>query len=152
LLARPFLLIVVAFAIAACGSAVTPTGSDGPPAGTVPALAGTSWVVASVDGNAPMAGAVPLVAFDVDRVTGSGGCNRFGGRYQVDAVTGRFAVAELGGTLIGCVKAGVGDFETAFLTALGATSQAAIDPVGELILSGPTHRIVLVAVGPAVTD
>jgi heat shock protein HslJ len=61
-------------------------------------------------------------------------------------------VLELGGTAMGCVQAGVMDFETAFMTALGRANQASIDPAGQLVLTGPATQIVLVAVRATVTD
>lgn len=108
-------------------------------------LANTSWIVASVNGRVPIAGAVPTISFTADAVTGSGGCNHIGGRYQVDSATGQFATRDVASTAMGCLQPGVSDFESLFLQALGGSSQAAIDADAQLILSGPASRIVLVA-------
>jgi heat shock protein HslJ len=127
-------------ALAACGA--DPAPSD-PPGGDPAILAGTSWIVVSVAGRAPMPGSVSTMEFNGDRVTGSGGCNHFGGRFELDPETGRFAASDVSSTLIGCVQPGVGDFESGLLGALGAATRAGIDPSGQLILDGPAGRIVL---------
>ncbi|HEX2754546.1 MAG TPA: META domain-containing protein [Candidatus Limnocylindrales bacterium] len=139
-------LLAIVGAISGCGSDGPPTGSapGSPPDGPLPALAGTAWIVISVNGRSPIAGAVPTIVFDAARASGFGGCNQFGGSYQFDATSGRFVVHEIAATAMGCLQAGVGDFETAFMTALGGSTQAGLDPTGQLILSGPAARIVLV--------
>jgi heat shock protein HslJ len=147
-LARLVLLAAMAVAVVACDVGVSPDTEGG----GVTSLTGTSWSVAAVNGRPPVPGAVPTLAFDAGAVTGSGGCNHIGGRYQLEASTGRFAVLELGGTAMGCVQGGVMDFETAFLTALSRATQAAIDPAGQLVLTGPGIQVVLVAVGATVID
>lgn len=141
--ARRFLaLLTIALAIAACGGDTAPSGS--PPPGTGSPLAGTSWIVVSVNGRSPVPGAVPTVRFDADRVSGSGGCNQFGGSYRANPSTQQFAAGELVSTDMGCLQAGVSAFETTFLQALGGSTQAALDPIGQLVLSGAAGRIVLV--------
>jgi heat shock protein HslJ len=136
------ILLAVALAVAGCGGEPDPSGS--PPAGALTTLAGSSWAVVSVNGRPPIPGHVPTVAFEAERISGSGGCNQFGGQYQADPTTGQFATRELGSTLIGCVAAGVSDFESAFLQVLGGATQVAFDPAGQLVLSGPIGRVVLV--------
>ena len=98
----------------------------------------------SVDGRSPVAGGVPTATFDADRVAGTGGCNQYGGPYRLDPATGRIQFSELVSTDMGCVQAGVTTFESVFLRGLGGSTQAAIDPSGRLILSGPVSRIILV--------
>ena len=147
-LARLVLLAAIAVAAGACDFSAASDFKGG----GIPSLTGTSWVVATVNGRPPFRDAVPTLEFDTGNVKGFGGCNQIGGRYQLDVATGRFAVLELGGTAMGCVQAGVLDFETAFMTALGRTNQAAIDPAGQLVLTGPGTQIVLVSVGATVID
>ena len=68
-------IAAIVITVAACdvGASATPAPS---PAGDVPsALAGTAWIVKSVDGRAPIRGAVPPIMFDDTSVTGPGGCN-----------------------------------------------------------------------------
>ena len=143
LVARLVLLIALVVAAGGCDVGM-PSDFEG--AG-VPSLTGSSWTVATVNGRPPIPGAVPTLAFDSGNVKGFGGCNHIGGRYQLDVSTGRFAAIELGGTAMGCVPAGILDFESAFMTALGRANQASVDPAGQLNLTGPATRIVLVAVG-----
>lgn len=143
LAARLVLLAAIAVAAGACDVGM-PSDFEG--AG-VPSLTGSSWSVATVNGRPPIPGAVPTLAFDAGNVKGFGGCNHIGGRYQLDVSTGRFTVIELGGTAMGCVPAGILDFETVFMTALGRANQASLDPAGQLNLTGPATQIVLVAVG-----
>jgi heat shock protein HslJ len=131
----------LAAALVGCDAGVSPSGAP-PDAGTT--LAGTSWIVKTVAGRAPVPGAVPTIQFGASTVTGSGGCNHIGGTYQHDAATGQLVVRDLGGTAMGCLQAGVGDFEAAFLQALGAATQARVDGSPQLTLDGPAGRVVLV--------
>jgi heat shock protein HslJ len=124
---RILVLVTLLGAIGAC-AADAPASGSAPPGGTTPALVGTSWTV----------------TFDGDRVSGSGGCNQFGGSYRADTSTGQLLVHDLVATSVGCLQAGVSGFEDVFIQALGGASQVALDPTGELVLSGPAGRIVLV--------
>jgi heat shock protein HslJ len=140
--ARLVLLVAFAVAIGGCTDAV---GSPSPPPpGAVSTLTGTSWIVVSVNGHPPIAGAVPTLAFDAGTIKGFFGCNQGGGRYRVDGATGRFAVQDLAETAMGCLQPGVTEFESALVQVLGGATQAALDATGQLILSGPGGRIVLV--------
>ena len=141
---RLLALLTILATVGACSADATPSGpGSGPSGGTPSTLAGTSWIVVSVGGRTPMAGAVPTVTFEADRVGGTGGCNQYGGPYRFDPATGRFEVRELVSTDMGCLQAGVSAFEGLFLKVLGAASQASLDPAGQLILDGPAGRIVL---------
>ena len=133
---------ILAGSLVACAAEVGPSGS--PPGGAISGLAGTSWIVVSVDGRSPVAGAVPTATFDAVRVSGTGGCNQYGGPYRLDPSTGQLGVGELVSTDMGCLGAGVSAFETTYLRALGGATQAKLDPLGQLVLSGATGRIVLV--------
>ena len=139
--------MILAVALSACGGDPDPSGSSSGSGGPT-ALDGTSWIVASVAGRTPVPGAVPTLEFKADQVTGTGGCNDFGGRYQIDPATGRFATIEVASTLIGCVQPGIGEYESALLGALGAATRAGIDATGQLILDGPGGRIVLARFQP----
>jgi heat shock protein HslJ len=135
-------LLAIVFALAACGGD-DPPPSSGPGSGTT--FANTSWIVLLVNDRAPVAGAVPTITFSADSITGTGGCNHLGGHYRFDPSTGQIAVRELGSTAMGCLQAGVSDYETLFLQALGTASEATIDAKGQLNLRGPGGRILLVA-------
>ena len=129
-------------------AAACETAEPSTPATALAAVAGSSWAVAFVDGQPPIAGAVPTITFGADDVTGTGGCNKIRGRYALDAANGTFAVVELRGTAMGCLQPGVSEFETVFVQALGSANQAALDRGGRLVLSGGTAPVILVPLVP----
>jgi heat shock protein HslJ len=135
-----------------CDSGSSPPGS-GPVNGHPATLAGTSWIVAAVVGQAPpVRGSEPTIAFDGTQVRGSGGCNSFGGRYAYDPVTGQLRFDELGMTAMACAERPKNDYEAAFFQTLARADVATLGTDGGLTLSGPGGRIDLVVVGPTVTD
>jgi heat shock protein HslJ len=141
---RPRVLVVV-LAIVLVAIAGCSTLDDPPPSlGDGPAtLVGTSWRVVSVAGRAPIAGAVPTAVFAADRVTGSGGCNSYFGRYRYNPASGQIEVGEMGATAMACVEGPRNDFETAYFQALGTVTLVATDAFGRMKLSGPDGEIVL---------
>ena len=145
------LLVLVAAVLAgACDSAAP---ASEPPAGGHPAtLSGTSWAVSSVGGVAPVAGSVPALAFTATRVQGNGGCNQLGGDYAYDPATGQLRFGQLSMTAMACAEQPRNDFETRFVRALGPVLLVTTGANGDLVLSGPGGQIVLVIVGPTVTD
>ena len=137
-------LVVVAavlLALVGCSTEPGPSGSD--PAGRPAALMGTAWRVVSVGGRTPNAGSVPTATFSADRITGSGGCNTYGGRYRYDPTSGRIEMRDLGMTLMACVDVPRNDFEGVFFQALGQVHLATVDLTGRMTLSGPGGQIVL---------
>ena len=60
-------------------------------------LSGTSWAGESVAGE-PVSG--PTIEFARDRISGTGGCNRFFGGYSAEA--GRISFSEIGATRMAC--------------------------------------------------
>jgi heat shock protein HslJ len=139
---RRLAAVVAALAIALAGCS---TLYDPPPSlGDGPAtLVGTTWRVVSVAGRAPIAGAVPTAVFAADRVTGSGGCNSYFGRYRYDPVSGQIEFGEMGATAMACLDGPRNDFETAYFQALGKVTRVAVDAFGRMQLSGPGGEIVL---------
>jgi heat shock protein HslJ len=133
--------LVLLAALAACSGPPGPSNvvREGHPA----TLAGTAWPVVSVGGRVPVAAAVPSATFAADRVTGSGGCNSYGGGYQYDPASGRIQMHNLVMTSMACLEAPRNDFETAFFRALGTANLAAVDARGRLMLSGPGGMIAL---------
>lgn len=76
---------------AACASYAPAQSSD---------LAGTRWVVRSIDG-APTQARAPSIEFAAeDRVSGAGGCNTYSGVYE--AANGAIDVRALGRTEMAC--------------------------------------------------
>jgi len=134
-------VMAVLMTLVACSTEPGPSGSD--TVGRPAALMGTAWRVVSVDGRAPNPGAVPTATFSADRVTGSGGCNTYGGRYGYDPTTGHLEMQDLGMTLMACVEAARNDFETMFFRTLGQVNLATVDLAGRMTLRGPGGVIVL---------
>jgi heat shock protein HslJ len=77
---------VSALAAAACASNAPHTS-----------LSGTSWAVESIAGQAVSG---PTIEFAEDRVSGTGGCNRFFGGYSVDG--DRLTFSAVGSTRMAC--------------------------------------------------
>jgi heat shock protein HslJ len=135
-LVLPVLLIAVA-----CDGAAVPSGSSD---GSRPAtLAGTNWTVLRVGVQIPVGGAVPTIAFGAGQVSGTGGCNHFGGAYAYDARTGALRFDQIGMTAMACADDRRNRFETAFSGALVAVNRADLDADHHLLLSGPGGVIVL---------
>jgi heat shock protein HslJ len=144
--------VIVAFALAlvlvACDAEAPPASPGG---AHPPTLAGTSWAVVAVDGQRPPIGSRPTMAFDAVKVTGSGGCNGFGGAYRYEPASGTLAFDGLGMTLVGCENV-IGTYESRLFGALGAVNTAVLRQDGSLVLSGPGGQIVLAAAGQTVVD
>jgi heat shock protein HslJ len=89
-------------------------------AGTDP-LAGTSWALATLGGNPPVADTQPTLNFGDDgRSGGTDGCNTFGAAYDVSGSSLKFDT--IIGTLIACEEAVMAQ-AMAFQQALLATAQ-----------------------------
>ncbi|MCW5876824.1 MAG: META domain-containing protein [Anaerolineales bacterium] len=113
---RPFTLFLFAVLLmAACGAPAAP----GEPQSE---LAGTSWVLTSLNGNTQVGEAIgsqPVtISFEADgRVSGFSGCNGFGGDYEADARDGSLSFSPLVSTLIACEEP-IMSVEQAFFAAL----------------------------------
>ena len=103
------------------------------------ALKGTAWTLTTVDGRDAISQAAPWMSFDDStRVTGSTGCNSFGGKWKASG--SNLSFDEIAATLIGC-PGPIGDQEAAFTAALDAVKSYAIEN-GALMLkdsSGTTR-------------
>jgi heat shock protein HslJ len=131
------ILVLVSLSLVACA------GSDLTREAHPTTLTGTVWRAVSVVGRPPVAGREPTMAFAVDQVKGSAGCNSYGGQYRYDPSTGGIAFAELAMTAMGCLEQARMDVEAAFAKAIISVTTASIDPQGRLVLSGPGGEIVL---------
>jgi len=80
--------IVSVSALAAAACATNAPAND---------LSGTSWRVQSIAGQ-PASG--PTIEFAQDRISGTGGCNRFFGGYTAEQ--GRLSVSGVGSTRMAC--------------------------------------------------
>jgi heat shock protein HslJ len=138
---RVIAILAITMSVAGCSSDA-PSASPG---GDVAGLSGTSWIVVTVSGRSPVAGAVPTLTFADESIQAFFGCNQGGGAYRLDPSTGQFAVQDVATTDMACLRAGVSEFETAFVQALTSARRASLDPTsGQLHLDGPGGGIVLV--------
>ena len=81
-------------------------------------LDGTSWVLTTLNGEAPLDGTNLTLAFDFEWATGEGGCNGVGGAYMV-VEPGTVVFAGVGHTDIGCVEPeGIMEQESAYFDTL----------------------------------
>ncbi|MBN1313534.1 MAG: META domain-containing protein [Anaerolineae bacterium] len=77
-------------------------------------LAGTEWILASLNGESPIEGTEPWLKFLDGTVVGSGGCNTFGGNYS-NGQNGRIRIYDLGGTHERCTAPeGIVEWETIY--------------------------------------
>lgn len=117
--------ILFAFMSVACqgaSSALTaPTAAsalDG--TATASSLSGATWRLVEINGQSALAGVAVTAIFESpDRVSGSGGCNRYTGAATAD--NGQLAVGALAATRMYCAEAGVSAQEDAYFSALGKT-------------------------------
>lgn len=138
-------LATISIAVLAFGCSSSPE----PPATIVavhPAtLAGTSWSVVSVAGQVPLSGWEPSVRFSATSVSGSDGCNQFGGTYRYDGTTGRLELDRaVFITEMACAQRDLAS-QGAFLQALIAATDASLVGPDRLILSGARGQLRLVA-------
>lgn len=93
--------------------------------GSADSLTRTAWTVTTIDNHAALREATPWLRFDDGaRVTGSTGCNSFGGAWHASGSDITFD--DLASTLIGC-PAPIGDQEAAFTAALQETKSYTLE-------------------------
>jgi heat shock protein HslJ len=98
-------------------------------------LAGTTWTLVDLDGTTlASSGARLTLEFHADgNVSGTAGCNTYGGTYTVDAASITFG--PLLSTKMACEQP-LMTTETAYLTALQGATSYGVDGTGNLVLSG----------------
>ena len=112
----PVALVAVSLLLAACSTtppirSVTPAGAG--------SLVGPTWLVDALSDDAPASGTTVTAEFAADgTVSGSGGCNRYSGRYTVSGATIAFDGA-LASTMMAC-ETPVMAQEAAYFAALTA--------------------------------
>jgi heat shock protein HslJ len=99
---------------AACvsGLAAAACASNAP----IAALADTRWSVASLNGE-PVGERGPTIEFSGDRVSGSGGCNRYFGGYEITGAE-TIVIRGVGSTEMACDPPEIMMREQAYFTAL----------------------------------
>ncbi len=115
--------------------------------GVEPPLVGTHWTLAELEGVAVELGdgeSAPHLVLDGEssRLSGSGGCNRLAGSYEVGDDGLRFG--PIASTRMACSEA-VMERETAFLAALGAVTGHRLDGSSLVLLDGEGVRARLTA-------
>ena len=118
------LVTVVGLLVVGCtagGQAGTEPAADAE-AGVDPELAGSEWVLSSLDGERPLAGTRITLEFDGPAATGNAGCNSYGAEIRTMR-DGLFDVEEASRTAQGCQEpTGVMAQEDAYLEALVGSS------------------------------
>jgi heat shock protein HslJ len=128
-------VLLVAGGITGCDEA------DVFPSGPAATLAGTAWRAISVGGKLPVAAHEPWITFTTDQVTGSGGCNGFGGTYTF--VNGILKFGEIATTLALC-DGPVGSIESSFGEVLRTVRSVSIDASGQLLIDGTAGQVLFV--------
>ena len=100
-------------------------------------LAGTRWLLMTLDGEPPLAGTTITLDFNEGgKAGGSSGCNRFMTSYSFDAASGALSFGRSAGTMMACPPPVMAQ-EQRFLQALAATISCRIEgPAMTLLGSG----------------
>jgi len=100
-----------------------------------PQLGGGTWIISAIGGRAVTGGAPPVISFGEDgRVSGFGGCNRFGGGYTQDGAKVSFTPVLM--TTMACAAANTNRLESALGAALQGDGAYVVDSDGVLTLTG----------------
>jgi heat shock protein HslJ len=103
-------------------------------------LAGSTWLLTSLDGTTPLAGTTLTLKFSEGGVSGSGGCNSFSGKYEVlgDALS----IGRLLRSMKACLNLGVGQQESTYLKAISGESTFRLEGAELRILSEEGSELV----------
>lgn len=126
------ILAAAVLALAACrpvtreGAAMAPMPGDAPAEATDNALAGTSWSLVTLNGEAPLADTQITATFGADgSVAGSDGCNRYSTQYTVDGDS--ITINPNGiSTMMACPEPQMAQ-ASAFMAALGSAVTFSLD-------------------------
>ena len=106
--------------------------ADGP-------LDGTSWELYAFRKSSPIEGTEFTARFEAGQVSGSGGCNQYGGSYAVEG--NRLTISELYSTEMACLEPeGLMEQEAYLLEFLGSAVTFSID-AGRLIILRPDGEV-----------
>jgi len=119
-------IILITSGCAPIGSAPVPTAAPTVPPGATDALANTNWRLVSfgvAGAEAPVIEGTSLtLEFGAGgRVGGSGGCNSYGGEYQVNGAT--LSINNIVSTLMACADERVMEQEQRYFQALEASAR-----------------------------
>jgi heat shock protein HslJ len=146
-------MLVLALPLAACASAAdagpgdsgSGAGSGGAASASAQSLTGTAWDLTqfapagSTDLSPVPDGVKATAEFTADRIAGSGGCNRFTGRYTVDGST--IAIGPLASTAMACIET-VMAAETDYLARLDEAATYSVSG-NALTMSDAAGKVVL---------
>lgn len=76
-------------------------------------LNGTSWSLSTIDETAALQGTLVTLAFADGQVSGSSGCNSYGGSYKVDGE--KITIRSLVSTLMACQDTGIMEQEQTYM-------------------------------------
>lgn len=107
--------------------------------GSLAHLTGKTWILTTYNGKQPVAGYEPSIQFIEGQVSGTTGCNHYGGSYQINGDLIKFD--EIESTEMACMEPeGIMEQEQAYLELLGsATRFTLVD--GELIIYSGSQLI-----------
>lgn len=121
-------LTVLVVVLAACGAPIDETPES------IPVVAGTEWVLTSLDGEVPIGPEVTL-SFTDNTITGWTGCNQYGATYQLDEAGFRVESVEV--TEEACPDVERAEQQSVFIAALEqATELDIVEETRMLIASG----------------
>jgi len=113
----------IAILLVACG------GIGGDP------LNGTTWELYSIGSHAPISDSKTTLRFEAGQVSGLGGCNQYGGEYQINGDT--LSIDKLYATEMACISPeGIMGQEQDYLRYLGDAQQFELRE-GQLQITGP---------------
>jgi heat shock protein HslJ len=133
-------IVIVALVLLLAGCGPSPAAGQS-------LLEGTEWVLVSLEGDPPLAGAVPSATFTADQIEGSTGCNHYAGAYTAD--DSDITIGDVAHTEMACMEPeGAMDQERDFLAALASVASYRLD--GErLELLDETGSVLLVFEPPS---
>ena len=80
-------------------------------------LDGTSWELYAISKHRPLEGSNITIAFDDGQVSGSSGCNSYGGEYKVSGT--KIEIGMLASTMMACADPAMMEQESSFMQMLG---------------------------------
>jgi heat shock protein HslJ len=137
---RDLTIALVALTILLVGCSLSPAEGQS-------LLEGTEWVLVSLEGDPPLAGAVPSATFSADQIEGTTGCNHYAGAYTAD--DSDITIDDVAHTEMACMEPeGAMGQEQDFLDALAAVAGYRIDGA-RLELLNETGDVILVFEPPS---
>lgn len=106
-------------------------------------LEGITWVLTAINENRPIAETKLTIKFEDGQVSGTTGCNHYGGSYQIkgDAIT----FSDLESTEMACMEPeGVMEQERVYLDQLGTTQRFEMIDDVLVIFTGPGQKLIFV--------